>query len=591
MQTPETTAPRRQRRRPQISCTECRRRKQKCNPRKDGPCANCLRRYPPVPCFVQELDEPKSNRSAIRQEGSQNELTSKAADLTGGFRGVTLPSLNNFNPFSYPAIPLSRILHPADSSYQHPEAALAVRTANNVNLSDEGSKPVNPDHESKDKLQLESIRKRLEQQQQQSGLQEYLLKRSGSPRAVGGILSMLNAFNAAPIEPNNRNTELLYYYHDYVAPTFCSVDGGNIPPVFAAHCLPWMMNSPLMPNVVILMASAAQSYAGTVAKSETLLLKSQVLSQVNKYIQKDFYTVANQALRIVIHLVVQELFWGFSDSIWPHMQGIKLMLKLRGGLETLDDALNYNVLIVTDYELACAFERELDFQSMENAIATVLSTSEWVPELNRSPLLPYPTSFQECRGSLNLSGVAAEILDDVKFLTTSITSCFLSPELKQTKTSKIQSTAAWLHKRIEDIPELTIVSITPISDIIIDAIRLCALVYTSAIKSLTPLSQNFPPELQERLFSNISLVGLKNWKDVPGIFLWILLVATPCSKDDHRGRFLRKQMACTGMTIGMDDFHLGTAYLRAFWLVQRWIAREGLNAVDADANLDAVRSS
>ncbi|KAG4429758.1 hypothetical protein IFR05_014762 [Cadophora sp. M221] len=439
--------------------------------------------------------------------------------------------MHDFNAFAYPAIPLSRILHPSDAPYPYPEAVLAVRAARNEAVLDKESEFIDPDLESKDKLLFEPIRRKLKQRQ--SGLQALMSKRPVGPRAVGGILSMLNAFNAAPIEPTTRNTELLYYF---------------------------------------LMASAAQSYAGTIAKAETLHIKSQVLSQVNKYIQNDFYQVGNQALRIVIHLVV---------------------LELRGGLEAMDDALNYNVLIVTDYELACAFERELDLQSMETAIGAVLTVGEWLPESIRSPLLHYPISFQECKDSLNLSQVAAEILDDVRFLTTSITSCFLSPELETTKTSKIQSTAEWLYKRIETIPELSIVSITPTSEIIIDTIRLCALVYSSSIKTLTPLSQNFPPELQERFYSNISLVGLKNWKDVPGIFLWILLVATPCGKDDHRGRFLRKQMACTGMAIGMDDFHLGTAGLRALWLVQRWIVREGLEArnqasvvIDAGAHAD-----
>jgi len=33
-------------------------------------------------------------------------------------------------------------------------------------------------------------------------------------------------------------------------------------------------------------------------------------------------------------------------------------------------------------------------------------------------------------------------------------------------------------------------------------------------------------------------------------------------------------MACTGMSISLEDFFLGTAFLRAFWGVQVWI-REG----------------
>ncbi len=86
------------------------------------------------------------------------------------------------------------------------------------------------------------------------------------------------------------------------------------------------------------------------------------------------------------------------------------------------------------------------------------------------------------------------------------------------------------------------------------------------------------------MYTNISLVGLSNWKEVPGIFLWVLLVATTCAKDDQRGKWMRKQMACTGMAIGLEDFFLGEACLRAFWLVQRWIEEEGAKgtAVDLD---------
>lgn len=117
--------------------------------------------------------------------------------------------MHDFNAFVYPAIPLSRILHPIDSPYPYPEAVLAVRAARHETVSDDGSDFIDLDLESKDKLQFEPTRRKLKQQK--SGLQELMSKRPVGPRAVGGILSMLNAFNAAPIEPTTRNTELLYY--------------------------------------------------------------------------------------------------------------------------------------------------------------------------------------------------------------------------------------------------------------------------------------------------------------------------------------------------------------------------------------------
>ncbi|RDL37496.1 uncharacterized protein BP5553_04929 [Venustampulla echinocandica] len=43
----------RSRQRTFTSCTECRRRKQKCNQAKDRPCSNCARRYPPPLCTYE----------------------------------------------------------------------------------------------------------------------------------------------------------------------------------------------------------------------------------------------------------------------------------------------------------------------------------------------------------------------------------------------------------------------------------------------------------------------------------------------------------------------------------------------------------
>lgn len=105
--------------------------------------------------------------------------------------------------------------------------------------------------------------------------------------------------------------------HQYVAPRLCSVDGGGFHPLFEKEILPWQIQSPLMPNVAILMASATQSYLQnpeSEMSSETLLIKSHVLTLVNKFIRQDFYTVGNQAMRIVIHLVIIEVCILLSHS-------------------------------------------------------------------------------------------------------------------------------------------------------------------------------------------------------------------------------------------------------------------------------------
>jgi hypothetical protein len=74
--------------------------------------------------------------------------------------------------------------------------------------------------------------------------------------------------------------------------------------------LPWMIQSPLMPNIAILMASYTQALERTLEVhkySETLSIKVHVLSLVNNFLRQDFDVVGGEALRAVIHLVILEV--------------------------------------------------------------------------------------------------------------------------------------------------------------------------------------------------------------------------------------------------------------------------------------------
>jgi len=146
------------------------------------------------------------------------------------------------------------------------------------------------------------------------------------------------------------------------------------------------------------------------------------------------------------------------------MTGIKRMLELRGGLAAMNDPLNMHVLIVyvifpvlffprkskahtknrTDYELACGYERDLIFQSTASALSVPLPIPETYPEKFRCPLMRYPTSFRDCVEGLGIGPLAAEVLDDVRFLTSEISDLMLDleSEYDEAQVNKIKSTAA-----------------------------------------------------------------------------------------------------------------------------------------------------
>lgn len=392
-------------------------------------------------------------------------------------------------------------------------------------------------------------------------------------------MTAMTTLNGMPLESTMRVAELMHFFNQYVVPNYVSVDGQNLPALFLKVILPWMLQSPLMPNIAILMASYSERLElGLEVRQnpETLSIKAHVLGLVNKFLEQDFKLISDEAIRAVTHLVILEWWWGNQRSLWAHMKGIREMVRLEGGLTNLSDPTVINVLTLTDYELACCYEQPLFFEHpFESPPPTPLPPAPVIPPWLSAPLFPSSKTFAQGCQLINLSREAADILDDIRFLTLSITHRTLSP-----KTAKIQSTASWLNSRITSItlPEIPKEENDNFSqkELITSIIAQTAQVYTSSIATLTPFRTPSTTSLLHltQIKSNIAKVPLKRWKGIPGIFLWILLVLCPSLGEGLEDKKLKKRMAVTGMAIGLEGFNLGIEYLKSHWRVQRWIADE-----------------
>ena len=245
------------------------------------------------------------------------------------------------------------------------------------------------------------------------------------------------------------------------------------------------------------------------------------------------------------------------------------MVRYHGNVTKLPDPVLTQVLTLTDLGLACSYEGELLLDYPEPSVSPTREDSpSFAPPAPAarlsSPQYQSGSTFRDSIDTLGIDPEAAMILDDIRFLTLSITS-----PTSSTKVIKIQSTASWLHNRVASLPPLTSKTET---ELINSSVRLSALVYTSCIVSLTPFTQ-VTHHLAE-IKKHISRVPMSRWKNIPGIFLWILMVISPTCGPGIDDRKWRKKMPVTAMAIGLEGFGLGIAYLRANWLVQRWIARE-----------------
>ncbi|KAK0101436.1 hypothetical protein ONS95_006609 [Cadophora gregata] len=543
--TPIVKVPRK-RRRPQISCTECRRRKQKCKARTNGPCENCLRRYPPVHCYVDE--------NAHRREEIEHQPSSTIA-LQQSFRS----SVSNPSSLGLPEIGGNTQREHATASEatpaDHPESL-----ASNLNASD-----------------LIVYYPRVDQAI--SGYSSARSTPSPSSQAIGGMIAAVNSsLTDASIDPTLRNAELFHRFHQKVISSMTSIDGSHTPQIFLQEILPWMLQSHIMPHIAILMASAEQS-ADSVKdmkrKSETIAIKSKVLGLFNEFLDNDFLLVGNAAIRAIFPLVTTEFLWGDINNLSAHMRGLKQMVKMKGGLDALTDPVLQHALTVTDYQLACYLEQNVFLQTLKEGTCRIVNVSPSYSPTLCSPLVDHPKRFADLGSKLGLDDLSTKILDDVRFLTLSL----LNAESSAEQLVKIRATAEWLYTRLSSsiLPPLTPPSL--ISNALSHMIHLTAKVFTSSIKNMTPLSDSFTSSMHEEFHSFLALIPKTLWKDLPGIWYWILLVICPSGEKmgqrslvaAGRAKWFRRRMAVAGTAIAFADFGLGTLMVQRFWLVQQWI--------------------
>jgi hypothetical protein len=206
------------------------------------------------------------------------------------------------------------------------------------------------------------------------------------------------------------------------------------------------------------------------------------------------------------------------------------------------------------------------------------------PETYSSPLVDSSITFQSIHENTGITAAAASILDDMRSLTLSVLLLSSSEKnISQTEEEShaklIQITASQIHDELSTLPVSSTTPQTP-KDAIFSAIHLTALAYTSGISNRTPFSLSFggPAKdifsiTRERrdMYYVINEVGISNWRKIPGIFLWILLVACPGGRA-HAPMLLRSNVSATALYLSFADLGLAVGCLRAFLGVQRWIA-------------------
>ena len=182
-----------------------------------------------------------------------------------------------------------------------------------------------------------------------------------------------------------------------------------------------------------------------------------------------------------------------------------------------------------------------------------------------SPILQSHIPFTDLITVHRISFETARILGDARSLTVLV----LRLSENDYSRDKILADIHIIHQRLTSSPPIS----SP-EDSIYQACRSTALIYSTAILTRTPLSLSCTPSLFHSLWASMWRVPLPRWKQIPGIFIWILLVASPYARDKPEGRFFKALTPATMMAMGVVDWDTVVETLRGFLAAQRWLGGE-----------------
>jgi hypothetical protein len=180
------------------------------------------------------------------------------------------------------------------------------------------------------------------------------------------------------------------------------------------------------------------------------------------------------------------------------------------------------------------------------------------------PFLAAEGDFSSSTWYFQISTETAAILDDMRFLFVALIK-HIDQSASGQDQIKLITTATWIRDRITSLPDASAADFTYTS------CRIAALIYCKAIISRTSLSEICTLQDLNQLWANMWQVRLSRWKQMPGIFLFVILSALSAAEAAPHGRFMKSMFKTTSAYIGLESFELVDAALTAFVKMQRWL--------------------
>ncbi|RFU30129.1 hypothetical protein B7463_g6195, partial [Scytalidium lignicola] len=397
-----------------------------------------------------------------------------------------------------------------------------------------------------------------------STMQSKIVKpRSGAPRLSFCKMESLysrglsvDPLHYLPIYPSVQNGELFKLFVNLISKYVVSLDGNPSPNYYNNTWVPRAMRSRLLSHMAMFTSACYQAEAQRVPALQSPVatsFKVKSITLLNEMLSDRKMATSDETITAVVYFITNEWYWGITNMVKEHLKGLQEIVRLRGGVDVPGlTPFVRKMIILCDYHIACTYDKELCFKH------TLSSLPPRYPLHLNTPLLPSETPFATISSALNITQETALLLDDMRFLTNAVIHQTKHP-FTENSHLKFTTTAAWIRDRIAALPEETpppsiLSSSTTISPNphIYTTVLLASRIYVSSILIHTPLSESCTLADLNRIWNTMWRVTLTQWKSIPGIFIWVLLVILQASRGREHGRLVKSMLkaACYLVAVG-----------------------------------------
>ncbi|KAI9150411.1 patatin-like phospholipase [Paramyrothecium foliicola] len=438
-----------------------------------------------------------------------------------------------------------------------------------------------------------------------------------------------------PMEWNTLNKELLRIYIELLSPFKISLDGStDHKTYFMKYWSPFWLQDPFLLRIILYTSACFAHENGRIHKYCVLQHKIAIHRMLRERIQSHDELATNDAtIAGVSQLIMNSWYWGGTDDLHTHMNGLKTLVGLRGGLQQLgQQGFLSKVVLIHDIAIALAHETEPTLYGVGGFEYTEVYFTPLELVFN-CPLMAEWPSFVDSASSMDLQISTAHLLDRMRDLLASISNNpgeeavqiienkaadilqtierastteagnikieggrkrgksdgnttakeYLSPSVKTEKLSRAMKMTDCTESK-EGIGLSTDGSPLPgfetrqhggtIQDDMHRCVQVVASIYCRAILTRTPTSVICSEEEFLEAWRKIWKIPFTTWNKTVGLFIWVMLAIVPSGHTSPQARFIRTMFVTAFLKTAVNNWHVALDAVRVGLNLQQWL-REG----------------